>query len=285
MPTVDPFDSLEDDLPFTNNVVESVTLFKEPCFKCNGTGKYQIGYAFPRLVGCFKCKGVGFFEFKMSKEAREKSRKYAQTRKEQQVVSKQQSVAAWLEAHPIESAWLNESKFDFAVSMMQALNKYGSFTEKQLAAVSKCALAHAERKAQWEAERKTAETNAPVIDNSKIEVAFEAAKSKGIKSPKLRLDSFVFSMAKADSKNAGALYVKGNDGEYLGKVLGGKFLKTRACTVDMESAVVAAANDPEAAAIAYGKREGACSVCGRPLTTNESLDRGIGPICANRMGW
>lgn len=28
-----------------------------------------------------------------------------------------------------------------------------------------------------------------------------------------------------------------------------------------------------------------CGVCGRTLTNHKSIDRGIGPICAGRMGW
>jgi hypothetical protein len=37
--------------------------------------------------------------------------------------------------------------------------------------------------------------------------------------------------------------------------------------------------------VAYGKRTGACSCCGRELTNGESIDRGIGPICAEKYGW
>jgi len=38
--------------------------------------------------------------------------------------------------------------------------------------------------------------------------------------------------------------------------------------------------DPEAAAVLYGKASGNCSICGRDLTDPESIERGIGPICA-----
>ena len=30
---------------------------------------------------------------------------------------------------------------------------------------------------------------------------------------------------------------------------------------------------------------GACSCCGRELTNQVSIDRGIGPICAVKFGW
>lgn len=35
----------------------------------------------------------------------------------------------------------------------------------------------------------------------------------------------------------------------------------------------------------YGKEIGECGHCGRTLTNPESRARGIGPICAGRMGW
>lgn len=38
-------------------------------------------------------------------------------------------------------------------------------------------------------------------------------------------------------------------------------------------------------AIAYGKKFGRCAVCNRELTDEESIERGIGPVCADRMGW
>jgi hypothetical protein len=35
----------------------------------------------------------------------------------------------------------------------------------------------------------------------------------------------------------------------------------------------------------YGKLYGVCAICGRTLTNEESIERGIGPVCAGRMGW
>jgi len=33
----------------------------------------------------------------------------------------------------------------------------------------------------------------------------------------------------------------------------------------------------------FGARFGVCAICGRTLTDPESIDRGIGPVCANRV--
>ena len=47
----------------------------------------------------------------------------------------------------------------------------------------------------------------------------------------------------------------------------------------------AIAADPQAASLRYGREIGACGVCGRTLTDEDSRARGIGPICADKMGW
>jgi len=41
--------------------------------------------------------------------------------------------------------------------------------------------------------------------------------------------------------------------------------------------------DPEAAAALHGKLSGRCSICSRDLTDPESIERGIGPICAGKF--
>jgi Family of unknown function (DUF6011) len=117
-----------------------------------------------------------------------------------------------------------------------------------------------------------------------IATAFASARAKGIKTPKLRLDTFVFSRAPDHGSNAGSIYVKG-DGEYLGKVTAGRFLPSRACDDPTRDRVVAAAADPHASARAYGQRTGTCSCCGRELTNAESIALSIGPICRDKFGW
>lgn len=41
----------------------------------------------------------------------------------------------------------------------------------------------------------------------------------------------------------------------------------------------------EERAAAFGKATGQCLICNRTLTVQESIDRGIGPVCASKMGW
>lgn len=281
------FDDLETPVAaFKTAPTPTKTVYVENCKKCNGVGRVTIGYMNPRSVVCFGCDGLGKHEFKTSPEYRAKAKVSAQKRKEKATEALAQEILQWCEDHAAEFQWMKDSaaNFEFAQSMLQALYKYGSLTEKQMATVQRLTVQSAERKAQWAAEKAAAVDVAPTVTVEKIEQAFASAKEKGIKYPRLRLDSFVFTAAPEGGKNAGALYVKEGE-EYLGKILGGKFLKVRSCGAETESRVVAAASDPEAAAVAYGNRVGACSCCGKTLSNKASIDRGIGPICADKYGW
>jgi hypothetical protein len=45
------------------------------------------------------------------------------------------------------------------------------------------------------------------------------------------------------------------------------------------------AADPAAASKRYGIELGVCGVCHTTLTNPESIEAGIGPVCAGKMGW
>jgi hypothetical protein len=286
------FDDMSDDLDAVYastpvaNATKEVTYFEQACPKCNGSGTY---YGYSRFgMQCFTCKGKGKLSFKTSPATRAKAKATAQRR----VAAKADAMVAkaneWKVANSAETAWMESSapRFEFAKSMLDALNKYGSLTEKQMATVQRLTVQSAERQAQYQAERQTKAETAPELSVEAIEVAFQTAKDAGVKFPKLRLDDFVFSPASAKSANAGAVYIKTkNDGVYLGKVMGGKLFTSRDCTAEAKDRIVAVATDPKQAAIAYGKRFGSCAVCARELTDGDSIDRGIGPICAEKYGW
>ena len=259
--------------------------FEESCKRCGGTGVY---HGFSRHGrSCFACGGKGKLQFKTSPEQRAKSRQYAETRKIKQAEEKAANVQAWIDTNKAEAAWLSEAAgrgFEFAVSLQSALHKYGSLTEGQMAAVRKCVIASAERMAKRAAEKVEAEKTAPQINVEAIEVAFNKAKEAGIRYPRLRLDTFVFTPAASHGKNPGAVYVKSGE-QYLGKILGGKLYATRECPSEASERIVAAASDPHAAAVAYGRKYGSCAVCGRELSDSGSVERGIGPVCAEKYGW
>lgn len=119
--------------------------------------------------------------------------------------------------------------------------------------------------------------------------AFEAAKSKGAKRLTLRFSGINIK----PNRDLTALWVTsqtetevGNYGvqpKYLGKVTRNQ-MDSR-LSDDVKSVILEASNDPLTAAIRYGKVSGECSCCGRELTDPQSIERGIGPICATKFGW
>lgn len=119
--------------------------------------------------------------------------------------------------------------------------------------------------------------------------AFEAAKSKGAKRLTLRFNG----VNVKPNKDLSALWVTsqtefeqgdyGMQPKYLGKVtrtaIDSRFSDT------VRETIMGAASDPISAAIRYGKITGSCSCCGKELTVKESIERGIGPICARKFGF
>ena len=119
--------------------------------------------------------------------------------------------------------------------------------------------------------------------------AFETAKGKGAKRLTLRFEGVNIK----PNRDLTALWVTsqtefeqgdyGMQPKYLGKVtrtsIDSKFSDT------VRETIMGAASDPLSAAIKYGKVSGSCSCCGKELTVKESIDRGIGPICARKFDW
>jgi hypothetical protein len=261
-------------------------LVEETCKACNGSGKFY-GYTGRLLGDCFKCKGKGKRYFKSTLAQREKATDQRKARAVRDSAAAIRDADAWIEANPAEGAWINDASargFEFAVSLRAALYKYGYLTEKQEAAVRNATAKSVARQAQWQAERAERDANKADVEISRIADAFAAAKASGLRYPKLYLSDFTFSPASESSRNAGSIYVKQGD-LYLGKVAEGKFTRSRDCTAEVEAEIVAVCADPSSAAVAYGKRTGRCSCCGRELTNALSIELGIGPICRGKWGW
>lgn len=257
--------------------------FIENCPSCRGRGRF-ISFAGRDCGPCFKCKGKGKRSFATSPETRAKARAGAAERK---VNKAEQACHEFKAAHAAEYAWMlaNVEKFDFATNMWHALRTYGDLTAGQLAAVQRCV----EREQARIVERAAREASAPVVEGvDLLKVAFDKAVAysaeKGLKlSPRITVAGITISPAKANSKNAGALYVKsGND--YLGKIAGGRFQATQACTDEQQAKVIAFVANPAEAAKIYGQTTGTCCVCNATLISKWK-HRGIGPICAEKFGW
>jgi hypothetical protein len=263
------------------------TLYSEDCPKCRGTG-WISAYSFREAGRCFKCDGKGVLTFKTPKAVRDANKLKAADRKERQLAANLAAVEA---LHPTLKEWWTNTTFNFAIDLREKAKAYGSLTSGQLAAAIRCADKFKATNLEREAQKATAVAAAPVVDISPITSAFDRAKKRGLKNPKMHLlgndERLVFSLAKESSVNAGSVYVKASGGDdagvYLGKITGGKFLKSRDCSDVQAKAVEVACVDPENAAIAYGKTFGICSVCSRELSDPDSVARGIGPICADRF--
>ena len=158
----------------------------------------------------------------------------------------------------------------FAASLVSQYESRGTLTEKQTGAAVAMLMKIKAKKAERDA--------APQIDLSNIVEMFNKA-HEAIKTPKFRYDDLVISRAPDSGVNAGALYVKVN-GEYAGKVKEGKWFGSQ----DVLAKLKEIAENPLESAVAYGRKTGNCSMCGRLLTNHGSIDRGIGPICAERFG-
>lgn len=123
-----------------------------------------------------------------------------------------------------------------------------------------------------------------LVSDDALRAAFDKLRASGLKRISLRMQGFKVKPAKADSKNPGALYVTETESDtYLGKIINGRFQNTRECTTETAEKVAALIADPMAAIKASGIETGTCAICGLELTDPESIARGIGPICAERL--
>ncbi len=184
----------------------------------------------------------------------------------------------------------------FAASLVNQFDTKGQLTEPQLFSASAMLMkikSNAEERAAKKVEQKK---NMLSLDVSKILAILDKTEgverrysngreyvTKKVQFPKVRVGDLVFSKASESSNNAGAVYIKYQK-EYIGKVLGGYYLPVNSPSDEVISEIKSICKDPLDSAIAYGKRTGNCAVCSRDLTRHDSIDRGIGPICAERLG-
>lgn len=257
--------------------------FEEACTQCRGSGKF-VGRSGRVIGNCFKCKGKGKLTFTTSPQARASARA-------SRAGSKLEKIEAFKAEHPAIWEWMQGNTFSFAISLAEALNKYGYLTDNQEAAAYRCIAKRDAARATAAAEQAARTAAAPAVSTTKLEEAFERARTAPIpsratrKAPILRVAGLRFTNAKETSANPGAIYVTRSDRTYLGKIIAGKFQRVRDCSEDEAANVVKVCEDPKAAAVAYGFATGSCSVCGRELTDPESIQNGIGPVCATRWGW
>lgn len=254
------------------------TLARFPCAACRGTGQFRSFSG--RLVGaCFRCRGTGLQKTDPAKAAARRVAKQLR-----QTEARVAAITAFHAAHPEVAAWLNAKKdsFSFAASLFEALGKWGSLTDGQLAAAQRCIARDAERTAERATRKPDAEIGGAGF--TRLVTAFTRAQDSGLRFPKFRVQGYTFSLAGAASRNAGCLYVKRGE-LYCGRVdPSGAFYASRDATPEDVATLALIGRDPLGAAVMHGKQTGHCSCCGRLLENAESVALGIGPVCREKWG-
>lgn len=262
--------------------------FTEPCAKCRGSGRF-VSYSGRTVGPCFTCKGTGTKTFKSAPDVRAKARQASAERKQaarDEYAAEHKAELDWLAdtaARQIERRNTGKTVWQFPIDLCDKLAQYGSLTDGQLAAVRKAMVRDADRKAQWEA-NKPAPT---AIDASKLTAAFakrRAAKREravGVAYMRLQIGAITIS---PDKSNNVDVWFKSGDA-WLGKTENGAFKRFRACTDAHEADIRRICADPGQAARMHGLDYSYCACCGLPLTNAESIERGIGPICAENWGF
>jgi hypothetical protein len=177
------------------------------------------------------------------------------------------------------AAWLNQQEWSsFAKSLAEQFYRKGmaadSLSEKQWAAAEKMK-ATCDAKAAARAEKASRPETG--IDLTPIPSGYYAV-PEGTTRLKVRINHV--------EKGRWAGYTFVDDGaEYGNRRNYGRQAPDGTYQGDIADALKAIAADPEAASTAYGKLVGRCGICNRQLEDAESIERGIGPVCAGKVGW
>jgi len=190
---------------------------------------------------------------------------------------KKNKLDAYKQDNPEVCKWLedNSESNNFAKSLLNGLNQYGSLTYGQTTAVIR----------NIDSQKSIVSFDKNSFE--KIVSIFGNAKEAGLKRPKLTVDGVQLSLAPITGRNAGCLYVKesGGYGTYLGKITtDGQFYKSAQCGKNDIKTIEGIANDPLAKAVEHGRKTGKCACCSKTLTNKESIEIGIGPVCKVKWG-
>jgi hypothetical protein len=199
-----------------------------------------------------------------------------------------EEVALWKGQHQDVAAWLDDERnrtSSFASSLRQYLNQRGYLTENQITAVRK--MVQGGSNTVSKRPKLTVLTQPQTEGINRIRQAFDTARSKGMVRPKLHIGKYLFKRAPDTGSNPGAIYITDSvDGTYLGMIKEGVVFTSHDCDPDNKHRdLFQVVNNPREEAVAYGLRTGICSVCSRKLTNGDSINSGIGPVCAEKMGW
>jgi hypothetical protein len=186
-------------------------------------------------------------------------------------------------AYPKETVWVYTSDFGFAIKMRDVLKQYGYLTPGQLAAVHRCMDSEASYKERQAIRGCTPEQTKIMLDRQVGGVDLTKVPS-GLYAVPGGDTRLKVKIQRGTGRWQGWIFV--TDGAVYGEQR--KYGAQRpGYTYDgqIQPQLRTIAADPRAASAAYGKLTGTCGVCGRHLEDEESVARGIGPVCAEKQGW
>lgn len=178
-------------------------------------------------------------------------------------------------------------KAEILRSMAERVSQSGSFASEKQAEFARKLI-------EWSVPR-PAPVSVAVNEGgiAKVRGLISTAKSKGLKHPKIRLQTddgkpVVVSVAGPKSRYSGDLMLTdgGSFGSnvWYGRIAGSELVPSRAMTPQVQALLEALGNDPERVAAAYGRLTGNCCFCSKALTDGRSTAVGYGPICADKFG-
>jgi hypothetical protein len=171
----------------------------------------------------------------------------------------------------------NGTAGDFVKAMSDALTRYASFTEGQTRGLLNC-------------------IRSEVLSADKAADAIVAELAFGIKPLDLR--SVPSGNYAVEHDETTAFYVI--DNVTNGKWKDWVFVKILASDQELrvgsqrpgqmyqgkhENLLRKIAENPYEASVLFGHKIGRCGICGKTLTDPESIEAGIGPVCAKKVGW
>lgn len=250
-----------------------------PCPACNGTkvwtGKFTDRHGRRVTRSCFKCQGKGTVS---------KSVEAAHRGNETRILNKVERAKAYRQANVELCAVIDKTAewSEWHQQMQTAIDDYGSLTQNQVDAVWR---SHAKEQARCEAMNTERAGKSGRVGVEAINALFQAAIDSGKKKPVFRAHGMHIAPARL---HADRLYVKSvTTDTYWGKIENGVFFARRETPENTLGLLCEIANDPEGSAKKYGHDTGRCCFCHRNLTddkSGKSVERGYGPICAERFG-
>lgn len=243
------------------------------CYSCGGSGKFYSKFS-GRMIGeCFSCHGTGTVTARAAKTRA--------TRKANEVTRAREAAdqrAHFLDANQDVVSWIRDwdGRNDFATSLSNQLAERGSLSNRQLEAVRN----NISKAAQRAQERADAAAKAEPQGNG-LDISAIPEGRYAVPDGDTRL-KIMIKRPKPPSQWAGFIFVS-DAAVYGQQTKYGRQAPGKTYSGKVQEALRAIVADPRAAMAAYGKLTGTCGVCGRPLEDVESVERGIGPICAERF--